>query len=345
MSEKANSEVPEIGTRFRLTRFDDLKVSPESPYLIKGLIPRVGITVVWGPPKCGKSFLVADLALHVALGREYRGRKVRKGPVVYFAFEGAEGFGARAEAFRTRRLAEDHDPIDFYLVGAQADLVADHDEMIRAIRSNKIRPTLVVLDTLNRSLVGSESSDEDMAAYITAAEAICRAFVEPDEDSTSCAVIIVHHCGVDGTRPRGHTSLTGAVHGQIAVKRDQAKNVEATVEWLKDGPEGASFLSRLEKVIVGQDTDGDDINSCVVEPVEAPALPSATEKRLTANQQTFLNLLTDAGAAGLTVEEWNEQAREAGIGTKRKGDLIDLRRALVKKGLVGQSYDRWVVLP
>jgi len=26
-----------------------------------------------------------------------------------------------------------------------------------------------------------------------------------------CAVIVVHHCGIDATRPRGHTSLAGAV--------------------------------------------------------------------------------------------------------------------------------------
>ena len=27
-------------------------------------IPRVGLVVVWGPPKCGKSFWAFDLAMH-----------------------------------------------------------------------------------------------------------------------------------------------------------------------------------------------------------------------------------------------------------------------------------------
>ena len=27
-------------------------------------------------------------------------------------------------------------------------------------------------------------------------------------------VIVVHHCGISGDRPRGHTSLTGAVEFQ-----------------------------------------------------------------------------------------------------------------------------------
>jgi hypothetical protein len=33
--------------------------------------PRVGLIVVWGPPKCGKSFWVTDAMLHVALGWPY----------------------------------------------------------------------------------------------------------------------------------------------------------------------------------------------------------------------------------------------------------------------------------
>src|SRR5262245_30798097 len=69
-------------------------------HLVKGLIPRVGIAVVWGPPKCGKSFWTFDLAMHSALGWDYRGRRVVSGTVVYCAFEGAEGFKARATAFR-----------------------------------------------------------------------------------------------------------------------------------------------------------------------------------------------------------------------------------------------------
>ena len=95
-----------------------------------------------------------------------------------------------------------------------------------------------MLDTLNRSLNGSESNDKDMAQYIRAADAIREAF--------DCVVIIVHHCGVEGTRPRGHTSLTGAADAQLAVSRDADENVIVKVEWMKDGAEGDVIASRLE---------------------------------------------------------------------------------------------------
>jgi hypothetical protein len=49
-----------------------------------------------------------------------------------------------------------------------------------------------------------------------------------------------------GDRPRGHTSLTGAVDVQLAVKRDNAGIITVKVEWLKDGQEGAEIVSRLE---------------------------------------------------------------------------------------------------
>ena len=77
-------------------------------------------------------------------------------------------------------------------------------------------------------------------------------------------MIIIHHCGVDGSRPRGHTSLTGAADAQHAVARDPADNIMITVEWMKDGPEGDVIVSRLEQVQVGIDEDGEAVTSCVV---------------------------------------------------------------------------------
>jgi hypothetical protein len=63
----------------------------------------------------------------------------------------------------------------------------------------------------------------------------------------------------------------GALDAQIAVTRDAADKINATVELMKDGPQGESFSSRLKKVELGADDDGDTISSCVVEPAEAGA--------------------------------------------------------------------------
>jgi AAA domain len=207
--------------------------------------------------------------------------------------------------------------------------IAQASTIIAAIRAQAGRPpACVVLDTLNRSLAGSESNDKDMALYIRAADAIREAF--------KCAVIIVHHCGVEGTRPRGHTSLTGAVDAQLAVKRDATENVIVTVEWMKDGAEGDVIASRLERVEIGTDADGDVVSSCVVVPAEASEStrrPSGTS-RLTKAAQTALRALVEAideqgmaapasnhipaSARIVTLNIWRQQAYRRGISTSEE---------------------------
>ena len=90
---------------------------------MKGIIPRGGLVIIWGPPKCGKSFLAYDLAMHVALGRYYRNRRTHQGGVVYLALEGGTGFANRVEAWRQRCFGEHSGPVPFYLVSGTIDIV------------------------------------------------------------------------------------------------------------------------------------------------------------------------------------------------------------------------------
>jgi hypothetical protein len=47
---------PKTARALQFIPFEDLRVSAlSSSYLVKHLIPRVGMVVVWGPPKCGKA--------------------------------------------------------------------------------------------------------------------------------------------------------------------------------------------------------------------------------------------------------------------------------------------------
>src|SRR5262249_11715412 len=62
--------------RFKLTPYWEMRPGVERPYLVDELIPAKGIAVVWGAPKCFKSFFVLDAMLHVAKGWEYHDRAV-----------------------------------------------------------------------------------------------------------------------------------------------------------------------------------------------------------------------------------------------------------------------------
>ena len=164
---------PKAQPRFTLVPFNQIRRRQTSAYLIKGLIGATGLIVAWGPPKCGKSFWVFDAVMHIALGWEYRGRRVTQGNVVYLALEGQDGFADRVDAFRQQRFEDGvGDVPGFYLVKDRTDLVKDTAELIKCIQSQCTtgKPAVVVIDTMNRSLVGSDSRDEDMAAYIKAAD-------------------------------------------------------------------------------------------------------------------------------------------------------------------------------
>ena len=330
--------------RFPLIAFNKVLLSSASTYAIKGVLPKTGLTVVYGPYKTGKSYHTLDMVLHVALGWPYRGRRVRQGSVVYCALEGVEGFRARIEAFRQNRLDALEGGVPFHLMATPLDLIRDVAALISDIQAElgEQPPTIVVVDTLNRSLAGSESDDRDMSAYIRAADAI--------RDAFGCAVVVVHHSGLDSSRPRGHTSLTAAADAQISIKRD-GENIVATVEYMKDGPAGDVIVSHLKQVVVGMDDDGDLITSCIVEAVETPPTePKISRPRLTKGAQIALGALHDAlndcgeippasnhipsHTLAVTLTQWRDFAYRRGISASDKPDASRVAFARASECLV-----------
>ena len=289
----------------------------------------------------------------MAAGWEYRGRRVQQAAVVYVAAEGGFGFGRRVEGFR-RKYGGHGCP--FYLITVRPSLIADQRQLVADIRDqlSGIRPGLVVLDTLNRTLDGSEGRDEDMAAFIKAAGMI--------EDTFQCCVLVVHHSGLEEGRPRGHTSLSAAADVQIAVTRDTAENVIATVELAKDSEAGAAIVSRLDRVEIGTDPDGDPITTCVVVPVDPADVPNQnTARKLNDRQRNALNALANClsdrgkplpaqfalpnGLVGVQEDDWrNEMFRSGALdraSANPRADFNRVREQLLARNLIGQR-DGWV---
>jgi hypothetical protein len=269
-------------SKFQLIPFDQLRPGNDPGYLVDDLIPLRGIVLIWGKRKCLKSFWTYDLCFHIAHCTEYRERAIHSGgPVVYCAFEGAHGYKKRAEALRRYHKIPVDIVVPLYLVAARINMVKEHPLLIAAIREQLMGelPRVIVLDTLNKSLVGSESKDVDMAAYIVAAEALRGAF--------DCVVIIVHHCGYDETHPRGHTSLTGAVDAEFEVVREgmlvTVKNVT-----MRDGAEEFEIRSAAQIIDVGTDIHGKDLTSLVIVPTDAPAVSSRSGRRSSLDSPTIV---------------------------------------------------------
>jgi hypothetical protein len=212
---KPEAETGKRKYRFQIVDFEDMNPDEVSHYLVDELFPEKGSECCGANQSASKAFYARCMLPHrpqLDLSRAVKG-----GLVVYCAFEGGYGYKKRVAALRKHYKieGETNGATQLKIVPSSApNLVKDHTLLVREIKEQlgNVCPVLVVLDTLNKSLPGSESKDVDMAAYIRAAESIRNAF--------DCLVIIVHRCGWDESRPRGHSSLPGAVDVQIQVTRE-----------------------------------------------------------------------------------------------------------------------------
>jgi KaiC/GvpD/RAD55 family RecA-like ATPase len=277
--------------KLELVRFADMRPRLDGRPLVRGLIERDQISVIYGEAGCGKTFLALDLALHIAAGLNCFGRKVEQGAVVYVAAEAGRSIINRVVAWRTARGLDKHD-LPFAVVTSSIDLchaeAGDIERLIEAIRAAEIGPiVLVIIDTVSRVLAGgNENSPDDMGALVRSLDRL--------RDELRCHVGAVHHAGKDTSKgSRGHSLLRCAVDTEVEVARDDATGISiATVTKQRDGPTEGQIAFRLRQIELGRDQDDEPVTSCVVEPTEE--LPKGRQGKLSPAQARILELLVDA---------------------------------------------------
>jgi hypothetical protein len=99
--------------------YRELETASRKEWLVHNLLGAGDASAFYGVPGSGKSVLVEDLALHVAAGREWHGRAVNRGAVLFVALERRKLVERRAIAFRERHQIED---IPFAIIGGMYDL-------------------------------------------------------------------------------------------------------------------------------------------------------------------------------------------------------------------------------
>jgi RecA-family ATPase len=325
----------------QLVRFRDLtQPNLTSAWLVKNLIVTGSIALVYGPPGCGKSFMAMDLALAVATGREWFGRRTRRGRVVYVAVEAGRTIRNRIAVWTLEKMGDllQPDEVDLDVVMSPVDLCHprnwDVETLIALIGSAQV----VIIDTVNRAMAGgNENAPDDMGAFITALDKL--------RDALGCTVIAVHHIGEDESRgSRGHSALTCAADTWIQVEKRDTISV-ATVIRQRDEVAGAQIAFQLRQVCLGQDEEGDAVTSCVVEP--AGFVPPRRLAELKGQSKQALDVLKQAvrergeavegllGDRGVRLEVWQDymkRSRLFGEGSTFRGAW---KRAQEKLGDLG----------
>lgn len=262
--------------RFVVEDFDTIQ-QQSANWLIKGLIPRVGVQIVAGPSMSGKSFLALHLLAAICQGREVFGLKVKKAAGIYFASEDAAGVRQRVVGLRSKV-----GPLGggFRIVG-QAPNLADQDdvgEVRKLVEEQRAdlakaghRLGVIVVDTLSASIPGAdENASHAMSPVLAALQTLAQDF--------ELLVLLVAHTGKDEAKGvRGWSGLKSNADGVILVESEDGSGARVfTADKVKNGPAGRRFGFSLDVVPIGADEDGDQVTTCVV--VELEGAPEGRRK-------------------------------------------------------------------
>jgi hypothetical protein len=301
--------------KFILEPWSNISFVVSDEWLIKQFLPLQGLAAIFGKPGSYKSFVALHIALCIALGRRWGGRRVVQRNVVYIAAEGAAGLRKRKTGYQ---VAQPDLPSDlaFALVAAAPNLGTDKGDvpaLVAAIEGADFKPGLIVLDTLAQTIGAGDENGAGMTAFVANAGALASRF--------NSLVLIVHHTGLgDDKRMRGHSSLNGALDAQILCERvDGDLAATLTLQKLKDDASDIRMQARLSRVVIALDEDGDEISTLVVDNIEdaEPAARAPRAKAVPPSQRLLMTVVAEA------VDEVGEDFRPFGADGARVRCVAD----------------------
>lgn len=253
-------------------------------WLVKGFLPKAQLGVLFGESGSGKSFAALDMCAAISRGLpDWNGHRIKPGRVLYVVAEGVSGFRQRIRAYCHQHA----------LSGVGLDVISDLTpnlldvaqvtDLIKDIRQQQPYD-LIVMDTFAQVMPGAnENSGEDVGLALAQCKRINR--------HTGAMVLLVHHSGKDSAKgARGWSGLKAACDVELQVERaNDTRSITSTK--MKDGQEGLSYLFNLHTVILGEDEDGDEITSCIVEFQGSGKVKVERKAKVGANELALLDAI------------------------------------------------------
>ena len=266
--------------KYRLISAGALSRRPPGSWLIKGVVPKADVVVLFGASGSGKSFVAMDMGAAIARGIPWRDCRTAKGRVAIIAAEGGGGVGKRLKAYAQHNRL-DIDDLDIGVLTAapnflQKDEIGEVVAMVKDVGG----ADLIIADTFAQVTPGAnENAGEDMGLALANAKAL--------GEATGALVMLIHHTGKDATKgARGWSGIKAAADAQIEVIKHETGGREIRIDKMKDGDDGLQWGFKLEIVTVGRDEDGDDITSCVAIDAAVPLPPADDAPRAGSKRHT-----------------------------------------------------------
>lgn len=254
---------------FEYLTLGELRKLPPPEWLIHETIVSDGLSIIYGEPGSGKSFIAIDMALRLALGVDWHGIKTKRAGILYIAGEGVRGIGKRIEGW-ARFQGIDVDNLPFVVVPVAAQILDDGEraKLIRTIDAVKARLNfevgLTIVDTVSRSIAGQdENGQETMSAFVKGCDEI--------KAHTGGAMIGIHHSGKNKEAGmRGSTVLLGACDAAIRLTKDE-RIVTLAFEKQKDAEEQPPIYLSLERHAWSEDGIEDELTTLIPTRAQKPA--------------------------------------------------------------------------
>lgn len=248
-AKEGDQEADELSKILTVSFGDFVRDFKPLEWLIYGYVQKNALEMLFGPSGSGKSFVVLDMALHIAVKkmiedteqpealsprleavRKWHGQSTHGGRVLYVAGEGVTGMKKRALAW-VQQYGFNPDAINDYFRFSENPFHLDSDDdppavgewnkLLRELEILRTRlnfiPDLIIFDTLKANMYGEENSAKESGAVIDRAQELVKG-VHTDGHGTT--VLFVHHTGWNPeakTRGRGSSAWRGAVDIDLSV--------------------------------------------------------------------------------------------------------------------------------
>lgn len=284
--------------RFEVIPAAEFTSRPAPSWIVKGVLPRAELVVLFGESGSGKSFIALDIAAAIDRGMPWRGRRVRQGRVVYICAEGAGGFRNRLVAYQQAHQCE----LGIGVIANAPNLLQKDDalDVCRAIG----RADVVIIDTFAQTTPGgNENAAEDMGKALAHCKGIHRA--------TGAVVVLVHHAGKDLSRgARGWSGLKAAADAELEVLRLESGRMLRTSK-MKDGQDDEAWGFDLDTQTIGMDEDGDVITSCTVRELDVGVVKAQAARPMGAVESVVHAVVMEMAQAQSTGIEVDAVLKEA----------------------------------
>ena len=197
-----------------------------------------GVYILAGAPKIGKSFLVAQIAYHVSVGKELWGYIVHPGTVLYLALEDDE----RRLQNRMFRMFDVEGTSDLYFATHAKMIGRGLDEQLEGFIGELRDTRLIIIDTLQKV----RETVKDAYSYANDYEVIGR--LKTFAGKYGICVLLVHHtrkqpAGDSFEMISGTTGLLGCADGALLMQKEKRTSYTATLDVVgRDQPDQRLYL-------------------------------------------------------------------------------------------------------